>query len=351
MNAYIVECAKRFSAPKLFQWPIGVCEQVSSFTDLQGDKLPLEGRQQIRKCLSDNHGFWLRLDDFGCDSSWEYIVSKHPAFCGSLVKRLRKWCRLNAAGDNVAGYEGNQITSDTWGEVGSIIGEYQNEKVWYSFTDSLDWNAGDFGDGDSCFFESEGCRAFMPEQLTDNGCHAILFYKDKDMTRGIGRALIAPYKDPVTRQQDAVVINAYGFTRLKVARILSTVCGLEYRQVKPRNKGMWQGAFWINEGDGYVISDDVEKYDSGGRDNVDFDFEIESRQCHECGEGINENESHSVDGYHYCSDCVTCCELCESNFVGDGKLGHDDDGNDVTVCNYCYNNLTQCPCCDERYQV
>lgn len=325
------QTAPKFEALKLFQWELRKRKPVTTI-DGSDDELPWEGIQRIVKVLQDATKVYFDSYYFGHYSSWKYIVPSHPEYAGTLVKRLRKYFRNKIQ-------TSEPVSNDTWGEVGSIVGEYQTQKVWYDFTDRFDWRDGQFGDEGSCFMSQSGCRSFMRRNLEEHGCHAIRFYKDADVTKGIARAILVPHNG------DCVVINSYGYTRLKTARILSQLCGLEYRAVSVENYGGTDGDFWINDGRGIVITDDVEQFSEDGDSLIDFEMDIEADSCCSCGES-DQDELTTIDGEIYCHSCCSYCDDCEEYHTGENYTAHDSRGYERYICGGCIDNYTTCPCCN-----
>lgn len=72
--------------------------------------------------------------------------------------------------------------------------------------------------------------------------------------------------------------------------------------------------------------------------------------CERCGDRVHEDSAHYIDGYYYCDNCCSFCEVCESYTLSETTEVHGYNGNIYSVCpscleeNYCY-----CENCDEYY--
>jgi hypothetical protein len=329
-----------FVVPRPFQWELRTRKLVTSF-DHTSDDCPKECWARISQIVYDATGIYYPWYTVPECIGYQYVVPKGE-YCGSLVKRLRRYLHRNLAPELFA-----KITSDVLGHIGSIVGEYQNAKVWFDFTDRFDWCDGDFGDGGSCFMSKTGCRYWMRERLEEHGCHAIRFYDE--LGNGKARAILVPHEGGL------VVVNSYGFSLLKTARIVSSIVGMPYRKVQVANNDDTAGDFYLNGGDGFVISNDAcEVYDEDGSDTIDFGLDC-SRPCDHCSNcdcELSDDDTIVVDGETYCRDCVNYCESCEEYHTGENTTVHTSCSRTIEVCDSCRDNRDYicCPCCDEYFE-
>jgi hypothetical protein len=332
-NPWVSACQPVVTVPKLFHWPLGrkIDVAVSHSDTCVSDNSPLV--EAIRVWLDSVTGLYWSiysiLDKIG--DSLLLTKSNENGYCGTLPKRLRKYLASH----------GHYPTNDQFGQLGSIIGEHTHRSMMVDFTDSLDWLDGDFGDDGSCYFSENGCRNWLPEKLMEHGVYAIRSYDRNG--GGNGRALIVPWEN-----DSCVIINAYGHPLASFARIVAQLCGLTYRKVRVRNHGDQCGDFYLNQGVGYVIASDVERYNDDGTSIIDFGLQCAKHCCCNCKASLSEDDAIDIDGDTYCSECCNYCDDCEEHFVGDTCLVHDSRGRSRQVCESCRDaDYHQCPCCDK----
>jgi hypothetical protein len=73
-------------------------------------------------------------------------------------------------------------------------------------------------------------------------------------------------------------------------------------------------------------------------------------RCADCGARIvNEDDEYYVNGETYCHNCVSYCDCCENYHRGGS---HYIDGNDIDVCDYCYDEYySRCEHCGTAYHI
>jgi len=334
---YCQQVAK-FRVPKPFQWELCEKKLVTSF-DHNSDEVPDSCWYEIKLAINrDCYPYRFDVSECTYYIGHEYVVPRGE-YCGSLVKRLRKYLHKTMSPEVFA-----LVTNDLLGEIGSIVGEYQNAKVQFDFTDCLDWCDGDFGDEGSCYFNRDGCRHWLPDKLMEHGCHAIRFY-DAD-NRGIARALLLP------RGHDTLVFNSYGFTLLKTTRILATILGMSYRRVLLSNDGGTTGDLYLNNhGESYVIASCVDEYSTDCPTRIELRLDCSNKiECECCASRIDPDSAIIVDGDSYCRDCVNYCDSCEEYVTGDTTTVHTSRTRTQEVCESCLDNYTCCPCCEEYFE-
>ncbi len=132
--------------------------------------------------------------------------------------------------------------------IGNIAREHSETEAHYDFefVDDFNWQSGDFGDDDSCFW---GGRTQARKIMRENGTIAIRFYQNDE---GKARAWVYPQEDDGT----FIVFNGYGFlgnATLTIAKVMSQFFGLRYKQIRLTNWDVDDMMIWINSGIGYLI--------------------------------------------------------------------------------------------------
>jgi hypothetical protein len=127
------------------------------------------------------------------------------------------------------------------------------KRVWiFDFTRTITWDAGDFGDGRSCFFASRQDNL----DLIGNRGFAVRFYEKDVWGRPVGKARAWVAED-FPRAGEITVWNAYGYHLHKIADVLQGYFGFKLcKEISLRNHGETDGHFYINDGTAYVISNE-----------------------------------------------------------------------------------------------
>ncbi len=218
-------------------------------------------------------------------------------------------------------------------ELGNIARSHSADDVIFEFefVNRIDWSAGAFADGDSCYWAS---NAGAREMLENNGAFAVRFYRPRT-NRGIGRAWLVEIEDGLR-----IVFNGYGFSgnpTLVIARVVADFFKVSYRKIALYNEGGSSGVLWIDHaGQAFVIgpADRIADFD-----DYDLDWEeiySETETCHECGVGIDEYDMvYGPDDLSYCANCAAelfadCDECGQTNWRSD----MDYVGN-LYVCHWC----------------
>jgi hypothetical protein len=293
--------------------------------------IALIGRQDLQddawKSINPNSALSY-LPPLPYEWDWLWVVRK-GVYAGTMPKRVsRYYHKIHGLNCPTAFLEQIGNTARSHSE--------SNVKYAFEFTDTFDWNAGDFGDYGSCYF---GGRSEAREILADNGGLAIRFYR---MGKGFARAWVVPIEDGMH-----IIFNGYGLQTLEVARIFSQFVNAAYKRIDLSNWGVDDGTLWINGGTGYVIgaTEAIEPI-------ADYDFqwgEDETRRCESCGDAVNEDDVQiSPDGDYYCQNCFddrfgSCCHCGETHYHDDLHYADDCD-----YCEYFLDRLfTYCEECNE----
>lgn len=266
------------------------------------------------------------------DWQWTWLVAGKGEYVGTFPKRLSKFY-----------FQEHAIKCPTSfvQELGNLARKHSSEQITFTFdfTDTFDWESGDFGDDNSCYFTDRRAALGM---LAENDALAIRFYESE---KGIGRAWLARLSD-----SRYIVFNGYGIAgdaTLKIAQIMATWLGLGYKHISLENYGQTGGTLWINGGNGYLIGTSEQ---TAAMTNHDLQFDCdECYSCDHCGEEMSEDDSYSTpDGESYCQSCFyeyyDYCAICDETF-------HRDNMNyieDRDICNRCLERrYDYCNNCEE----
>jgi len=179
-------------APKLFT------------TDIYKINIPTgvilgEGRRIIQNYLID-HGIPPLPNNW--DWNWKVLFGK---YCGTLTKRISKYLYVEHQ---------LKIKPEMLAEIGNIASQYVYDRDTYyvDFTNDFNWEAGDFGDKNSCFWTG---REISKQIIRAENGYAIRFFANKNKKTGYGRAWIIPYANV------EFMFNAYGIGLPEAARVYS----------------------------------------------------------------------------------------------------------------------------------
>lgn len=254
---------------------------------------------------------------------------------GTFTKRLSKYFYDN--------YE-VLFTKEQLTELGAIAKDHSIDvaTLYLDITRNFNWDDGDFGDSDSCFW---GSRSRARDILYQNGAYALRFYKEL-AGEGYGRCWLVPVNE------GWIIFNGYGLSVLKIAQILSTVCGLYYGKASLLINGEYDGKVWIgarnseNKGNGYIIGS-YEDISSIKEYNFEWDEDI-INTCSRCGEqcldlyyvesdqGICENCYHIL--YKRCDECYSTHTESSMYLISEDRY----------ICSNCRNSLyKECDACHQ----
>jgi hypothetical protein len=217
-----------------------------------------------------------------------------------------------------------KLTSEQVSQIGNIAKRNTStaQAYYLDFTRSIDWHAGDFGDGGSCFWESKSGAKLMIE---DNGCAVRLYHQrtsgggeGRGNLRGYARAWIAQIED-----RKLIVFNGYGETSLAITRILAIKYSLQYRRITLVNNGTDGGTLWINGGSSYLLGD----WDAI-KDTLRHDLQWEEQEgeescvCAVCDGDLDEDDAtHAFNRYGEtvpcCDGCTFACHRCDETYTED----------------------------------
>lgn len=208
------------------------------------------------------------------DWLWNWVISSKDRkqlggdYVGTLPKRISSYYHTEH------GVQLKKSELEYIGDVAKKGHNSQNEKYIFQFVNKFNWNAGDFGDSNSCYFVRSGTPLRV---LEENGILAVCFYsergrytqghpitattqrqrlqdsrddlqKDIHSNWGLARAWVIP---DFPEMGMITLFNGYGFTGdslLTISRVLSMYFSVSYCQVIAYNQGRTAGVVYINTG-------------------------------------------------------------------------------------------------------
>ena len=76
----------------------------------------------------------------------------------------------------------------------------------------------------------------------------------------------------------------------------------------------------------------------------------DERRCDSCGDVVDSDDLYYVDGGHYCSNCVSHCDMCEEYFLSSMNVVTDADGDHIYMCDSCLQEHADiCSACGEYF--
>jgi len=191
--------------------PVEVDGYSISQLDIMDALLRIRLKQDVRSELR-------KLNFMGTDASLESWSGGTKSYQGSWPKRFKKWAFKSS---------GVKLTDSEVADMGEVI--HSGVKGLQSglsieFTDHSNWKAGEYGDGNSCWFPG-GAHNGTRLELIDAGGGAIRFY-DGDQKRG------RLWYYPVDGGDNLVIFNIYDkrdvMTLLGISRILNAMYDVRY---------------------------------------------------------------------------------------------------------------------------
>lgn len=170
-----------------------------------------------------------RLPPLPEDWNWSRCVQKGD-FRGKLPKRIAVYYKKmydQKLPIDLLVWLGNRVD----------LHSFDDRTYHLDFTERFNWNGGDFGDDDSCFW---GCRELALEALTKNNVFAVRFYRDHG--KGFARAWVLRVEGGL------VIFNAYGLPSRTIAYVLATLFDYPHRgKIDLSIRGDHDGLIWLND--------------------------------------------------------------------------------------------------------
>lgn len=212
------------------------------------------------------------------DFEWQWCTKS-----GTLPKRIQR---------HAFKVGGLKLTAAQMTQIGNVTRAHapDTETYVFDFTKKFDWRAGDFGDSESCFWQSNTLSLGV---LARNGGLAVRLFQPENPKCGYARAWMVQQAP-----RRLVLFNAYGATGLVMARALSQHFGTYYRWTDMSVDGSHE-SFWINRGGRAVIVGDYE--DIKAVTNVDLTFDLEP-ECELCKNRTARQYANKKD-ILYCDEC------------------------------------------------
>lgn len=308
---------------------IQTCDQYELSIDT--DDISIDGQNQIRSIVYNDVADSDALPNYTFD--WRFETDR-----GKLPKRIRSF---------VYKATGAKLSDDACEKIGNIaqMTRFYGSAFYFDFCAQANWNRGDFGDPDSCYWTNRNKQRIM---MNGNDRTAFIrFYTDKDYDIGWGRAILILDFPNIG---DVTAINSYpkGFQITNVGRIIHKWMNVYHdmdklysKRVQLRYEDSWHGKrLYINGGNAVIISPKMirqPKYDLLSFNGYNL------YQCLDCGEAIYTNITIDNNPTNLCERCAdkrySYCRHCGKWFVGK-----------ETLCTDCSTKVSSCSFCG-RYAL
>lgn len=226
------------------------------------------------KYLPENHDpFWIGkrwLPELPDNWKWSrnHIPSdKRNPIRGFFTKRVEQYYRTY--------YGFKNLPPSFLEQIGVLVDRYVSlqSKFIIRLSANLDWEAGDYGDGTSCFWKS---KKIAKDYLEYIGAFAIQTFDIANELRGVGRCWCIP---DFPEKGTYTLFNGYGYqddSLRVISKVFSKLLDMEQKKVKLYNNGSATGDFWINSSTGSVVGsvESMLKIQEGS--TVDFKFKLNS---------------------------------------------------------------------------
>lgn len=236
-------------------------------------------------------------------------------------------------------------------------GILQGEIVEFSFTNTLDWKDGEYGDGGSCFWS---CHSHNRDMLEAEGHGAILFYK-----KGSGIARVWALKAMFDGVRYLGLTNFYN--RYASLRRLDMAYAVEKRFDLKSSEWYLNSNIYMN-GDSMLLGKtlpaksktkdytwvEIESF-RGGRYDQETGDGGDRAECCSCGDWFEEDEMYYVEGDMLCYGCAmdnsASCWSCGERHYHDNTTYFDriigrHSNCDGSICDGCLHNYGVCANCD-----
>jgi hypothetical protein len=271
----------------------------------------------------EDYAMRVMLVNFSSIDTLEVVNKK-----GRILKRFANWVKSE---------HGIKLSDSVLGIIGDTLQRHLNsteQTYFYDFTDTIDWDNGQFGKDDSCWW---GCYEESQDVYISNGGWGIRFYQDDDQDddNGIGRTWIYPHNGML------LGFNSYGVSRPQTSKVLKAIFAehgikLHYKRCSIENSQN-DSIPYINGDSGFVLyPDDVDGDDVPDSYDLDMETNNNKEHCSHCDCVLDEYDYYSLGEYQYCESCTNrlfsycdgCEEYCDKDDV---HLTNDD----RYLCEYC----------------
>ena len=200
---------------------------------------------------------------------WQWMTNS-----GSLSKRIGKWLKQNY---NIA------ISPELSTAIGNTARKFllKNQTYHFDFADKVKWNAGDFGDHDSCFWSGLRDRHEILKRISNNDhMFAVRLFKKHSTASGFSKvpdnvyyADNECYYTGISRAWASVdehegsriytLFNGYGLTTTQIAALVSNFLGMSTQHLAINNNNDVEGDLYFNSygiaiGDNSIIKNLLE---------------------------------------------------------------------------------------------
>lgn len=239
---------------------------------------------------------------------------------------------------------------------------YSPDKIYYRIQRDINWDNGDFGKDDSCWWNMYGTSRSV---FTNNGGFAILRYREINQINydeGIGRIWIMPLTS-----DSFIAFNAYGFSNKESNSVLNDlgkrVFNVDDIYIKKARLKFINSIPYINthedsndDNNIWIISNN-QNVNEINKIKITFNIEADIYEsfskCEFCDCTYSDSNLSQIDNYGLiCDECrdehFYSCDICN-------RLVRRDDINyiesdDSNVCQRCLNdNYSRCDNCDEVF--
>lgn len=227
-----------------------------------------------------------------------------------------------------------KLTAEQVSEFGNVAQRFlaKANSYFVDFTNKIDWDAGDFGDNGSCFWDD---REDAKVIITNASGFAVRLWEQTEKTyRSLARCWAIP------QDKKLFIFNAYGADLHTFANVLSAMLKMPISRINLQNNDDTHGLLYVNSGRGYAIG-------TNDLSHWDFKLDVFWETCENCRNTVTNND-FEYNGYAYCEECYYDlffpCDKCEDTSSRDDMSEVDG----LTVCESCYNDANVCEQCDKH---
>lgn len=210
-------------------------------------------------------------------------VSSEGEYTGKFTKRLSKWYYEKSG--RWAAY--NELPEEVISNIGNLIGKAKppTDIYWDVPKDNWSWDLTSFSHRSSCY-RPGAIYQNLPYIFNKEGVFSIRFYDriENSLLGGyspVGRVWVKYFE--AADYPFYIIFNGYGYNLSIIAYFMSHQFNLpEVKKIKVLNKGVWDGEIWINEGNGFALSDTKFNLDNNTYD-LNINTKSYTKSCRNCG--------------------------------------------------------------------